>query len=120
MPLLVTNQYPEEQAVVSPTIMPTQPRVGLRLSLNKILHVLLVLSTTFMGWKSLCVMTGSPMPIVCVTSESMAPAFHRGDVLILSNWQHQIRVGDIPVVWFSGYPLPMVHRAIKVWNTVDG
>lgn len=44
----------------------------------------------------------------------MAPAFHRGDVLLLWNRTSTIHVGEIPVVWFSGNPLPMVHRAVKV------
>jgi signal peptidase len=57
------------------------------------------------------------VPIVSVISESMAPAFHRGDLLFLSNRSNNIRVGDIPVVWFPGRNLPMVHRAIKVIHT---
>lgn len=88
-----------------------------RNTLSTILAVLLLpLSTTFMAWKALSLATNSPVPIVCVISESMAPTFHRGDILLLSNWQQQpvIEVGDIPVVWFEGNPLPMVHRVIKV------
>lgn len=46
----------------------------------------------------------------------MAPAFHRGDVLVLWNRVDYIRAGDIPVVWFEGNPLPMVHRAVEVFH----
>lgn len=67
-----------------------------------------------MIWKALIVITGSPHPIVVVISESMAPAFHRGDLLFLWNRQPWIHAGEIPVCWFPGNPLPMVHRAIKV------
>ena len=88
--------------------------------LRKMLPILFAVSTTFMAWKSLCILAASPTPLVCVTSESMAPIFHRGDILLLSNRQSFIRPGDIPVVWFPGYPLPMVHRAISVWHSVDG
>lgn len=44
----------------------------------------------------------------------MAPAFHRGDILLLWNRTSTVEVGDIPVVWFEGSPLPMVHRVISV------
>ena len=67
-----------------------------------------------MLWKSLTVFTNSAFPIHVVISESMAPAFHRGDMIFLSNWKEEIAVGDIPVVWFPGKPLPMVHRAVKI------
>lgn len=69
-----------------------------------------------MAWKGLCVLTNSAVPIVCVISESMAPAFHRGDILFLWNWTTVIQAGEIPVVWFNDNPLPMVHRVIKVIN----
>ena len=67
-----------------------------------------------MIWKAICLATASLYPIMVVISESMAPAFHRGDILFLSNRRHEISVGDIPVVWFPGNPCPMVHRAIQV------
>ncbi|ROW00394.1 hypothetical protein VMCG_07332 [Cytospora schulzeri] len=76
------------------------------------------LSAAFMAWKGLCVLTNSPVPIVCVISESMAPAFHRGDVLLLWNRKPTIEAGDIPVIWFEGNPLPMVHRVVQVF--IDG
>jgi len=44
----------------------------------------------------------------------MEPTFYRGDIIFLWNRQETIRVGDIPVVWFSGRKEPMVHRAIKI------
>lgn len=88
----------------------------LRNFLAKSLPALLALSYPFMAWKGLSVLSASPIPIVCVISESMAPAFHRGDILFLWN-RSCVHVGDIPVIWFPGNPLPMVHRAIQVFNT---
>ena len=38
-----------------------------------------------MIWKGLMVVTGSESPIVVVLSGSMEPAFHRGDLLFLTN-----------------------------------
>jgi signal peptidase len=80
---------------------------------SAVLDVLLPLSTTFMAWKGLCILTNSSFPIVCVVSESMAPTFHRGDVLVLWNWTISAEPGDIPVVWFDREPLPMVHRIVQ-------
>lgn len=72
-----------------------------------------------MAWKCLSILTNTPVPIVCVVSESMAPAFHRGDILLLWNRVSSVNVGDIPVVWFDERPLPMVHRVIKVISEVE-
>ncbi|KAJ6094993.1 signal peptidase I [Penicillium canescens] len=84
-----------------------------------LLYILLLVTFPFMLWKALSVLTGSSYPIIVVISESMAPAFTRGDLLFLWNRQPWIRPGEIPVCWFPGRPLPMVHRAIKsVW--LDG
>lgn len=77
------------------------------------LTILLILTAPYMLWRTLSYLTHCSHPIVVVISESMAPAFHRGDILFLSNRQSQIHAGDIPVVWFPGNPLPMVHRAIQ-------
>ena len=88
----------------------------LRALFTAALPVLLSLSTSLMAWKGLSTLTASPYPVVCVISESMAPAFHRGDFLILWNRPSCIQVGDIPVVWFAGNPQPMVHRAVRVYN----
>ncbi|OKL63623.1 hypothetical protein UA08_00957 [Talaromyces atroroseus] len=88
----------------------------IRVLLTSALSFLLGLSFPLMAWKALSILTASPYPIMCVISESMAPAFHRGDLLILWNRSSYINVGDIPVVWFAGNPYPMVHRAIQVYH----
>jgi hypothetical protein len=96
--------------------MASQTPVSLRTTLTKAIPLLLTLCTPFMLWKALSVVTLSPVPVVCVISESMAPAFHRGDLLFLWNRPSCVEVGEVPVVWFKGNPLPMVHRAIRVHN----
>lgn len=83
----------------------------------KALKVLLVPATIYMLWKAASIVSDSRYPFVVVISESMEPAFSRGDLLLLSNRKHIIEVGDIPVCWFPGNPLPMVHRAISVTYT---
>lgn len=81
--------------------------------LSLLLLTLLLITAPLMFWKALTIITGSPYPIIVVISESMAPAFNRGDLLFLWNRQHWIQAGEIPVCWFPGGQLPMVHRAIK-------
>lgn len=85
-------------------------------STQSLLLLLLPLAHVFMFFSLLRLVTFSQTPIVAVVSGSMEPAFQRGDLLILWN-RSEIVTGDIPVVWFQGNPLPMVHRVIKV---VDG
>lgn len=86
-----------------------------------VLYPLLALSTFYMFWKSACITTNSDLPVVVVVSESMAPAFHRGDLLLLWNRELTVRVGDVPLVWFPEQRLPMVHRAVQLhWDWDEG
>ena len=52
-------------------------------------------------------------------SGSMEPAFHRGDLLILTHDDPNdrnapIRVGDIVVFKIEGREIPIVHRVLKI------
>lgn len=85
----------------------------------KALKILLVPATIYMVWKTASMVSDSRYPIVVVVSGSMEPAFSRGDLLLLSNRKHIIEAGDIPVCWFPGNSLPMVHRAISVTYTAN-
>lgn len=82
---------------------------------SEMLPMFLVLATAFMAWKMLSILTNSSQPVMVVSSESMAPAFHRGDIIFLWNRDRTIKVGDIPVCWFPDRPTPMVHRAVKTY-----
>lgn len=45
----------------------------------------------------------------------MEPAFHRGDLLFLTNRiEEPIRVGEIVVFRIEGREIPIVHRVLKV------
>lgn len=59
------------------------------------------------------IVTGSESPIVVVLSGSMEPAFHRGDLLFLTNRVDPIATGDIVVFKIEGRDIPIVHRVIK-------
>lgn len=100
----------------------------------------MIVSSALMIWKGLMVVTGSESPIVVVLrfvwffinyiannmeknhcslqfifSGSMEPAFHRGDLLFLTNYQEEpVRVGDIVVFKVEGRDIPIVHRVIKL------
>lgn len=68
-----------------------------------------------MIWKGLMVLTGSESPIVVVLSGSMEPAFHRGDLLFLTNYPEEpVRVGEIVVFKVEGRDIPIVHRVLKL------
>jgi signal peptidase I len=76
-----------------------------------------------MIWKGLSFVTNSESPIVVVLrwiwnvwkgSESMEPAFQRGDLLFLTMSSEPIRAGDITVFKIKGKEVPIVHRVIEL------
>ena len=45
----------------------------------------------------------------------MEPAFYRGDLLMLNNYQEEpIRVGEIVVFKIRGREIPIVHRVLRI------
>ena len=81
----------------------------------------MIVSSALMIWKGLMVVTGSESPIVVVLSGSMEPAFQRGDLLFLTNYQEEeIRVGEIVVFKIEGRDIPIVHRVLKLHEKEDG
>ncbi|KAH8911585.1 signal peptidase complex catalytic subunit SEC11 [Coniochaeta sp. PMI_546] len=81
----------------------------------QLLNFGLILSTAFMMWKGLSVVTDSPSPIVVVLSGSMEPAFQRGDLLFLwnRNWLQETDVGEIVVYNVKDKEIPIVHRIVR-------
>lgn len=52
-------------------------------------------------------------------SGSMEPAFFRGDILFLTNFEHeQYKTGDIVVYKIPGVPTPIVHRVLESHDAV--
>lgn len=88
-----------------------------RQSLTQILNFGLVLSTAFMLWKTLSVITDSPSPIVVVLSGSMEPAFQRGDLLFLWNRDTRAEVGEVVVYNVKGKDIPIVHRVVRSFTS---
>ncbi|KAK3323842.1 hypothetical protein B0T19DRAFT_358876 [Cercophora scortea] len=79
----------------------------------------LILSTAFMMWKGLSVITDSPSPIVVVLSGSMEPAFQRGDLLLLwnRNLYSETSVGEVVVYNVKDKDIPIVHRVVRKFGT---
>ncbi|XP_021262758.1 signal peptidase complex catalytic subunit SEC11A isoform X1 [Numida meleagris] len=90
-------------------------RMNKRQLYYQVLNFGMIVSSALMIWKGLMVMTGSESPIVVVLSGSMEPAFHRGDLLFLTNRiEDPIRVGEIVVFRIEGREIPIVHRVLKI------
>ncbi|XP_008476695.1 signal peptidase complex catalytic subunit SEC11A-like [Diaphorina citri] len=90
-------------------------RLNKRQFLYQVLSFGMIVSSALMIWKGLMVLTGSESPIVVVLSGSMEPAFHRGDLLFLTNYQEEpVRVGEIVVFKVEGRDIPIVHRVLKL------
>uniref|UniRef100_A0A914W1I7 Signal peptidase complex catalytic subunit SEC11 n=1 Tax=Plectus sambesii TaxID=2011161 RepID=A0A914W1I7_9BILA len=62
-------------------------RMDARQLIYQALNFAMIVSSALMIWKGLMVVTGSESPIVVVLSGSMEPAFYRGDLLFLTNYQ---------------------------------
>ena len=80
---------------------------------TQVLNFALVLSTAFMLWKGISIISDSPSPIVVVLSGSMEPAFQRGDLLFLWNRARETQVGEVVVYNVKGKDIPIVHRAVR-------
>ncbi|XP_066586646.1 signal peptidase complex catalytic subunit SEC11A [Prorops nasuta] len=95
-------------------------RMNKRQFLYQVLSFGMIVSSALMIWKGLMVVTGSESPIVVVLSGSMEPAFHRGDLLFLTNYKEEpVRVGEIIVFKVEGRDIPIVHRVIKLHEKGD-
>ncbi|XP_071548611.1 signal peptidase complex catalytic subunit SEC11A isoform X2 [Panulirus ornatus] len=96
-------------------------RMSIRQLFYQVLNFAMIVSSALMIWKGLMVVTGSESPIVVVLSGSMEPAFQRGDLLFLTNYDHEpIRAGEIVVFKVEGRDIPIVHRVMKVHEKEDG
>jgi len=76
----------------------------------------MLLSGALITYKVLMLASNSESPIVVVLSGSMEPGVHRGDLLVLTNYEKTQRLvsGDIVVYKLPERNIPIVHRLIKV------
>lgn len=95
-------------------------RMNVRQLAGQVLNIMNIVATAFMIWKSIAVITNTESPIVVVLSESMEPAFTRGDILFLSLPRNDpIEINDICVFKLEGKEIPIVHRVIKIHENTD-
>jgi signal peptidase len=96
-------------------------RMNKRQTYYQALNFAMIVSSALMIWKGLIVLTASESPIVVVLSGSMEPAFFRGDLLFLTNYQDDpITIGEIVVFKIEGRDIPIVHRVLKVHQNATG
>ena len=81
---------------------------AMRQAASNLLSMPRLIASIYMIWRAITCLTNCPCPIAVVTSESMEPAFHRGDIIFSWKRQQYINIGDIPVLWFENRKLPMV------------
>lgn len=63
----------------------------------------------------LSVVLATAVPIVAVESNSMVPAFSKGDILIIQGSKTpDLKIGDVIVFSVSGQPAPIVHRIVSL------
>lgn len=76
----------------------------------------MLLSGALITYKIFMLVSNSESPIVVVLSGSMEPGVHRGDLLLLTNYEEQQRLvsGDIVVYKLPERNVPIVHRIIKI------
>ncbi|KAJ3170620.1 Signal peptidase complex catalytic subunit S11A [Geranomyces variabilis] len=95
-------------------------RLSIRQLAQQALNFCLIASSALMIWKGLSVVTNSESPIVVVLSESMEPAFARGDLLFLTLPSTPVTIGDICVFKIQDKPIPIVHRVLEIHAAQNG
>jgi signal peptidase len=74
----------------------------------------MVVASALASWKGASVILNTESPIVVVLTESMTPAFVRGDLLFLHMMTDDIAIGDICVYKLKGQQIPIVHRVLEI------
>ncbi|KAH8830996.1 signal peptidase I [Flagelloscypha sp. PMI_526] len=94
--------------------MPSLGYYFTRKNFTSVLTLLLTLCGSFMIYKGLGLVANTESPVVVVLSESMEPAFARGDILFLTNPKHRpYETGDILVYSLPATTTPIVHRVLE-------
>lgn len=71
-----------------------------------------VVGSALMMWNVAKIVTNTESPIVVVLTGSMEPAFYRGDLLLVTHFKEDLRMGDIIVYKIPNQDIPIVHRAM--------
>jgi signal peptidase I len=87
--------------------------------LLQFLNTTMVVASALAGYKFFSLIVNTESPIAVVLTESMTPAFVRGDLIFLALTPSPLKVGDI-AVFNLGLPYPVVHRILEVHDTNEG
>ncbi|KAI8900283.1 hypothetical protein BC833DRAFT_582538 [Globomyces pollinis-pini] len=87
--------------------------------LFQVLNFLMVAASALAAWKASSLVFNTESPIVVVLSESMTPAFERGDLLFLAMTNEPLKVGDITVYKLKGQDIPIVHRILEIHENTE-
>ena len=71
-----------------------------------------VIGSALMLWNVGKIVTNTESPIVVVLTGSMEPAFYRGDLLLVTHFDEDMKAGDIIVFKVPNQDIPIVHRAL--------
>jgi signal peptidase I len=101
--------------------------------IKTVVIIITILIITFGGFFMLKIIMNTEMPMVVVTSESMAPNIKTGDLLFvrgippesIKNGTHEDKIGSIII--YDSYPFwhsdpnydPIVHRVIGKWYNIS-
>ena len=71
-----------------------------------------VVGSALMMWNVGKLITNTESPVVVVLTGSMEPAFYRGDLLLVTHFSEDLKMGDIIVFKVKNQVIPIVHRAL--------
>ena len=71
-----------------------------------------VVGSALMMWNIGKLISNTESPIVVVLTGSMEPAFYRGDLLLVTHFSEDLKMGDIIVFKVKNQVIPIVHRAM--------
>ena len=73
-----------------------------------------VVGSALSMWNIGKLITNTESPIVVVLTGSMEPAFFRGDLLLVTHFPEDLKIGDIIVFKIPNQEIPIVHRAMII------
>lgn len=86
-----------------------------RFEIGTVGYIILGVVMAFAINQGLAMALSTDMPVVAVESNSMVPAFSKGDILILQGaTAEQMKVGDIIVFSPPSHTTPVVHRIVAI------
>ena len=80
--------------------------------IGDVIKFIAVVGSALMMWNVGKLVTNTESPIVVVLTGSMEPAFYRGDLLLVTHFKEDLRMGDIIVFKVPNQDIPIVHRAM--------